>query len=97
MNNKTKNNSQNKENSISLSKDNNISLTKEIKILFQNRLPHFSKLSFRRKKLNKINLSNRSNKNVSEKIPNKKLKIIKLNEMTITNYSKTKKKVEKSF
>ncbi len=97
MNNKTKNYSQNKENSISLSKDNNISLTKEIKILFQNRLPHFSKLSFRRKKLNKINLSNRSNKNVSEKIPHKKLKIIKLNEMTITNYSKTKKKVEKSF
>ena len=96
INNNTKNNSQNKENSISLSKD-NISLTKEIKILFQNRLPHFTKLSFRKKKLNKINLSNRSNKNVSEKIPNKKLKIIKLNEMTISNYSKTKLKIEKSF
>ncbi len=96
INNNTKNNSQNKENSISLSKD-NISLTKEIKILFQNRLPHFTKLSFRKKKLNKINLSNRSNKNVSEKIPNKKLKIIKLNEMTINNYSKTKLKIEKSF
>ena len=97
INNKTKNYSLNKDNSISLSKDNNISLTKEIKILFQNRLPHFTKLSFRKKKLNKINLSNRSYKNISEKIPNRKLKIIKLNEMTYNNYSKTKLKIEKSF
>ena len=88
-----------KSNSINKQNNNNISLNKEIKMIFNDRLPNFKKIpiALRNNKLNKILLSNRSNKSIFTHSTKRNIQIIKLNEMTKSNYEITKTKIEKSY
>ena len=88
-----------KSNSINKQNNNNISLNKEIKMIFNDRLPNFKKIpiALRNNKLNKILLSNRSNKSIFTHSTKRNIQIIKLNEMTKSNYEITKSKIEKSY
>ena len=68
-------------------------------MIFNDRLPNFKKIpiALRNNKLNKILLSNRSNKSIFTHSTKRNIQIIKLNEMTKSNYEITKSKIEKSY